>query len=231
MGPIVLHRLGKVEGTSISVTTLSAPKAAKKSFERGTRLLKEQKPAEAAEAFAKAVALYPKYAEAMVKLGEIYMDKDRGDDAEKLFQQAIEADARFVPPYFDWAVLTARKRDWKQVTDLSGRVLALNAYEYPAAYYLNAVGNYNLHNFSVAEKNARTARRLDSQYHIPKIDLVLANIFLQRQDYAGAAEQLRSFLNHAPSGAEADQARAMLEHTQSRLAAAAPAANPVATPK
>ena len=231
VGTIVLHRLGKVEGTSISATTLRAPKDAKKAFERGTHLLKEHKPTEATQAFAKAVALYPKYAEAMVKLGEIYMDEDRGDDAGKLFQQAIEADAKFIPPYFDLALLTARKHDWKQVADLSDRALALNAYEYPAAYYLNAVGNYNLHNFDVAEKSARMARRLDSQYRLPKIDLVLANILLQRRDYAGAAEQLRSFLNHAPSGAEADAAREMLAHTESRLAAPAQAANAVATPK
>jgi tetratricopeptide (TPR) repeat protein len=231
VGTIVLHRVGKVEGTSISATTLGAPKDAKKAFQRGTHLLKEHKPTEATEAFAKAVALYPKYAEAMVKLGEIYMDGDRGDDAGKLFQRAIEADAKFIPPYFDLALLTARKHDWKRVADLTDRALALNAYEYPAMYYLNAVGNYNLHNFDVAEKNARMARKLDSQYHIPRIDLVLANVLLQRRDYAGAAEQLRSFLNHAPSGEEADQARELLAHIESTLAAAAPAASAVATPK
>ena len=52
-----------------------------------------------------------------------------------------------------------------------------------------------------------------------------------RGDYAGAAEQLRSFLNHAPPGAEADGAREMLAGTESRLAAAAPPANAAATPK
>lgn len=233
VGTIVLHRVGKVEGTRISVTTLRAPKNAKKAFERGTHLLKEQRPAEAAEAFAKALALYPQYADAMVNLGEIYVGQGRGDDAERLFQQAIAADAQFIPPYLDLALLTARQSDWKQLVDLTGRALALNAYEYPAAYFLNAVGNYNLHNFDVAEKNARMARRLDWQYRIPKIDLVLANILLERHAYAGVAEQLHSFLNHAPSAAEADEARELLARTESRLAAAAapPPANAVATPK
>jgi tetratricopeptide (TPR) repeat protein len=231
VGTIVLHRMGKVEGTSISATTLKAPKDAKKAYERGTNLLKKQKPEEAAEQFAKAVALYPKYAEAMVELGKIYMGQGRADDAEKLFQQAIEADAHFIPPYLHLAMLAARQQDWKQMADLSERALALNAYEYPAAYYFNAVGNHNLHNFEVAEKSARMARRLDSQYHIPQIDLLTARILLQRRDYAGAAEQLRSFLKHVPSGAEADEAREMLAHTESRVATAEPPANAVATPK
>jgi predicted Zn-dependent protease len=108
---------------------------------------------------------------------------------------------------------------------LSERVLALNAYEYPAAYYFNAVANYNLHKFDVAEKNARAARRLDSQYQIPKIDMLLANILLGRNEYAGAAEQLRTFLKYVPSGNEASMARQLLGQTESKLAAG-PGPNP-----
>ena len=35
VGTIVLHRLAGVEGTSISVTSMMAPKAAKKAYEQG----------------------------------------------------------------------------------------------------------------------------------------------------------------------------------------------------
>lgn len=218
VGPIVLHRMGKVEGSLISMTTLKAPKEAKKAFEHGNHLLKQHKQGEAGVEFTKAVALYPTYAEAMVKLGEIEMDEGRVGDAEKLFQQAIAADSRFMPPYFHLAMLAAHKQDWKQMADLTDRALGLNAYEYPAMYYYNAVANYNLHKLDVAEKSARTARRLDSQYHIAKIDLVLANILLQRGDYGGAAGYLRSFLKYTPTGAEADSARELLERTEQRTA-------------
>jgi tetratricopeptide (TPR) repeat protein len=218
IGPIVLHRMGKVEGSLISMTTLKAPKEAKKAFEHGNHLLKQHKQAEAGAEFSKAVTLYPTYAEAMVKLGEISVEQGRAGDAEKLFQQAIAADSRFMPPYFDLALIAARNQDWKQMVDVTDRALALNAYEYPAMYYYNAVANYNLHKLDVAEKSARSARRLDSQYHIPKIDLVLANILLQRGDYGGAAEHLRSFLKYTPTGADADAARELLERTEQRTA-------------
>ena len=220
VGTIVLHRLGKVEGTRISVTTLKAPKDAKKAYDRGTNLLKKKKPAEAAEEFAKAVAIYPKFADALVQLGEIYGDQGRDQEAATVFQQAIDADPQLIPPYFHLALIAGRKQDWKRMAELSDRALALNAYEYPAAYYFNAVANYNLQKLDVAEKNARAARRLDSQYHIPKIDLVLANILLQRNDYAGAATQLRSFLKFVPSGDDAAVARQLLGQTESKLAAA-----------
>ncbi len=220
VGTIVLHRMGKVEGTRISVTSLKAPKEAKKAFERGLKRLKEHKQAEAANEFSKAVALYPQYAEASARLGEMYAEQGRDQEAAKLFQQAIAADAKFIPPYLDLGMLAARKQDWNQVAELSEHVLALDAYQYPAAYYFNAVANFNLHKIDVAEKNARAARRLDSQYHIPRIDVLMANILLERGDYNGAAEQLRSFLKHEPSGPAADSARELLGRTEQVLASA-----------
>jgi tetratricopeptide (TPR) repeat protein len=231
VGTIVLHRLGKVEGTRISATSLQAPRDAKKAVERGQNFLKKGNKAEAAGEFSKAIALYPKYAEAQAQLGDVYVDLGRREEAKKLYEQAMEADPRFLLPYFGLAVLAAGEKDWKSVAELSGRALALNAYEYPIAYLYDAAANYNLHNFDRAEKSARTGQRLDSQHRLPRIDFILANVLMQRGDYAGAAEQLRSFLNHAPSGAEADEAREMLARTESRLATAAPAANAVATPK
>ena len=231
VGTIVLHRIGKVEGASISATSLKAPRDAKKAFERGQNLLKKGNKAEAAGEFSKAIQLYPMYAEALAQLGDIYANQGRNEEAKKLYGQAVEGDPRFLPPYFGLAQLAAREKDWKAVAELSGRALALNAYEYPVAYLFDAAANYNLHNFDRAEKSARAGQRLDSQHRLPRIDFILANVLMQRGDYAGAAEQLRSFLNHAPPGAEADEARGMLAGTESRLAAAAPQANAVATPK
>ena len=231
VGTIVLHRLGNVEGTSISATSLRAPRNAKKAFERGQNFLKKGNKAEAAGQFSKAIELYPMYAEARMQLGDIYANLGRREEAKKSYEQALEADPHFLPPYFGLAVLAAQEKDWKSVAELSARALALNAYEYPVAYFYDAAANYNLRNFDRAEKSARAGQRLDSQHRLPRIDFILANVLMQRGDFAGAAEQLRSFLNHAPPGAEADEAREMLAGTESRLAAAAPAANAVATPK
>lgn len=221
LGTLVLHRIGKVEGTRISVTTLQAPGNARKAFERAHNALSKNNKAEAEQELLKAVALYPKFAEALSDLGRLYLEKGRNDEAARLLQQAIEADPRFVPPYFNLAYLAGEQRDWTRMADLSERALALNPYEYPTAYFYDAIGNYNLHSLDAAEKSARMARRLDSQYHTPSIDYLLANILLQRDDYAGAAEHLQSFLKHRTTGAEAESARELLRNAESKLASAA----------
>lgn len=225
VGTIVLHRMDTVEGTRISATSLQAPRDAKKAFERGQNFLKKGNKAEAAGEFSKAIEMYPKYAEALAQLGDIYANQGRDEEAKKVYGQAIEADPRFLLPYFGLAVVAAREQNWKAVAEFSGRALALNAYEYPVAYFYDAVANYNLHNLDQAEKSAHTARRLDSQHRLPRIDLLLANILMQREDYAGSAEQLQSFLKWQPAGADADAAREMLVKTQQKIASA-PSAQP-----
>jgi tetratricopeptide (TPR) repeat protein len=220
VGVIVLHHYGKVEGTRISMIALKAPKKAKKAYQRGVELLKKKKIAEAEEEFSKAVKLYPNYADALSRLGDIEMDRGHREQAGDRYRQALAADPKFIPPYFGLTLIAAQKQDWNAMADLSAQALALDAYEYPGAYFYNGVANYNLHKMDQAEKSARMARRLDSQYHIPKIDFLMANILLQRSDYAGAAQQLRSFLKYSPSGPDADAARRLLSTTESKLASA-----------
>jgi tetratricopeptide (TPR) repeat protein len=226
VGTIVLHRVGKIEGTRVSATSLRAPKDAKKAFERGRNFLKKGKKQEAADEFIKAISLYPKYAEALSGLADIYADERRSDEAKKLYLEAIDADSQFLMPYFGLSILASRESDWKAVAEFSGRALQLNAYEYPAVYFNNAAANYNLHDLDRAEKSARMARRLDSQHHMPRIDLLLGTILIQRGDYAGATEQLQSFLKYQPDGAEADKARQMLDQTRQRTASTPATAPP-----
>ncbi len=223
VGTIVLHRLGKVEGTRVSATSLKAPKEAKKAFEKAEKDLTKGNKQEAAAELNKAIVAYPKYAEALALLGQIDAADGKSAEAKKLFEQAIDADKQFLEPYFGLAVLASKESDWQAASNYSERALALNAYEYPVAYYYHAAANYNLQKLDIAEKSARTARRLDSQHKIPRIDYLLANILVRKGDYPGAAEQLKSFLAYQSSGPDADAAREMLKEAEQRIATASPA--------
>ena len=221
VGILMLHRMGKVEGTKVSVTTLQAPGDAKKAFQRARHALEKKKLPEAQEQLEKAVSLFPRFAEAQLLLGEVYSTQGHADRAELSYRAAIDADAHFVEPYHQLAVLAGKRSDWKAMADLSAKALQLDAYEYPANYLVNAIANFNLHNLDAAEKSARAGRKLDSQYKLPRFDFILAAVLLQRGDNAGAAAQLRSFLKYSPAGKEADAAREMLDQTQ-KIATTAP---------
>lgn len=214
VGTIILRRMGNVEGTTISATSLQAPKDARKAFDKGRELLKKEKNEEAEKEFRKAVDAYPKYAVAWHELGRLQAGRNDSDGARKSYEQAIAADSKYVNPYLEMALMSAHAGDWKETADITSRVIRLNAVDFPVAYYYNAVANYNLKALDAAEKSAREAQKLDTQHRNPKADQLLGMILIEKKDFSGAAEQMRSYLKFAPGAKDADQVRSQLSELE-----------------
>lgn len=210
VGTIVLRRLANVEGTSISMTTLQAPKDARKAYDKAREALRKGKTADAQKEFEKAVGAYPQFAAAWYELGLIHEQGNDPAEARKYYAQAIAADSKLVTPYLHLAQLGARERKWQEVADISGRAIKLDPVDFPDAYLYNALANYNLRRFDVAEVSARQAQKLDSAHRWPKADRVLGTILYEKKDYTGAAEQMRSYLTFAPDATDADLVKAQL---------------------
>ena len=226
IGTIVLHPYGKVEGTTISVTTLQAPKDAKKAFERGRSAAKKQKWSEAQEQFQKAVDIDPKFAEAWTELGEMYQIQKQPEEARKAYTQAMAADSHYIRPYFGMIELASAENDWKQVASLSDKAIALDSYDYPNLYFFDGVAYFNLGQYQLAEKSARSAQRLDSQHKLPRVDLLLSNILSERQDFSGAADAMRNYLKYLGEGPDAEMAKAQLAKLEQLSSAQKPPAPP-----
>lgn len=210
VGTIILHRLGNVEGNTISATSLAAPKDAKKAYDKGREALKKKKPADAEKEFQKAVDAYPKYAAAWYELGMLQQDQKKFDDARKSFQQALAADSKYTKPMVQLSMLAAKDSNWQELADSSARLLKLDPVDFPHLYFLNSVANFNLKNFEAAEKSAVEAQKMDAKHRNPKIDQVLGLIMIEKHDYPAAAEQLRNYLQFAPTAPDAAQVRLQL---------------------
>src|SRR5438477_6110303 len=94
LGTIILHRLGNVEGTTISAVSLRAPKDAKKAFDKANDLLKKKKVPEAQKEFEKAVEVYPEYAAAWYGLGRTLEAQNNADGARKAYDRALTSDPK-----------------------------------------------------------------------------------------------------------------------------------------
>jgi tetratricopeptide (TPR) repeat protein len=221
VGTLVLRRMTKPGGSTVSLTSLQAPGTARKAFERGKKDEEKQKIDEAKAEFTKAVELYPAYAEAWAELSDIYLKESDFDNARMTSEKALAADSHFVRPYFTLIVLAAGKEDWAGAVKMSDKLLALDSYNYPAGYYYNALANYRLHNLDKAEASLKAARKLDPNVKLPKIGLLMGTILIDRNDFAGAVQELRAFLDHVPEGTDAQYARNALTFAQNRLASAA----------
>ncbi len=222
VGTIVLHRLGGVEGTTISATSLEAPKDAKKAFDKGMDSIKKQKWDEAQKHLEKAVEVYPRYAAAWYRLGFAYQQQNNADQARKAYAKSLEADGRYLEPYRQLAVLAFRDKDWQNLADTTDRVIRLDAVDFPDMYFFNSVANFQLRKLDAAEKSAREAVRLDTSHRLPKSEHVLGVILANKQDYAGAAQYMKSYLEHAPNAQDADAVRKQLVEVEKSAAAQKP---------
>ena len=206
--------MGKDEGSTVSMTSMMAPKDAKKAYEKGLEAMKKKKVEDAEKEFQKAVAAYPKYADAWSHLGTIQMDQKNAEAARNSFNQAISADPKLVPPYVNLAILDARDSKWKEVADNTGKAIRLDPVDFPVAFYFDALANYNLQNFEAAEKSARQLQKLDTEHHYPVADRIIASVLADRKDYSGAAQEMRNYLKVAGTAKDADEVRGQLQQLE-----------------
>lgn len=219
VGTIVLHRLGNVDGTVISMTSLQAPNAAKKAYDKGRQALQKNKTQDAGKEFQKAVDIYPKYASAWYELGRIQEGNKDVEEARKSYANALAADSKFMSPYLQLADLAAREQNWRDLADTTDRLLRLDAVDYPLAHFYNAMANLNLGKNDAAEKSAVEGARLDTAHKYPKMEQAVATVLARKKDYAGAAEHLRNYLRFAPEASDAARIKVQLAELD-RLAGA-----------
>ena len=208
VGTIVLKRLGNVQGSSISATSMSAPKNARKAFEKGSRAFFADKLPEAQKELENAVRLYPRFAEAWSRLGDVEHREQNLPAAHAAYNNALKADPQYLNPLFGLALLAITEKNWQQAAQLTAQVTSLNPYAFPAAGFYNAAANYNLGNYQAAEDSARKFKAADTQHLHPEVSLLLSNLFAQKQDFAGAAQQIRDYLSLVPAASNAGELQA-----------------------
>lgn len=207
VGTIFLKRLGNAPGTTISVTSMAAPKDAMRAYEKAQKA-KAEKPEEAEKYLTKAVEIYPQFAAAWTLLGDIHRQRNEFDAARTDYARAAAADPQFVNPTYGLAVIAMQEKKWDEAVRLSDQVLKLNAGAFPLAYFFSAAANYNLQKFEAAEDSARKFKALDTQHAHPDVCLLLSYVLSRKQDYAGAAHEIRDYLAAAPNSPDAEQLKA-----------------------
>lgn len=219
VGTLILHRRANVEGTTISATTLNAPKDAKKAYDKGHEALTKGKLEDAQKNLQKAVDSYPKFAAAWYDLGVVQDEHNNSDAARKDFNEALTADAKFVPPYEGLAKIEARANKWQDVADITDRIIRLNPVDFPRAYFMNSIAKLNLRKYDDAEKSADTLIDMDTRHQFPRAEHVLGLILVEKQDFNGAAVHMRKFIESSEPGPEVDLAKKQLADVEKSLAA------------
>lgn len=212
VGTMQLARIAGSTGSSISVTSLLVPNEARKEFEKGDKDARTNHLDSATQHLEKAVAQYDKYAAAWNELGSLYVTSRATDKASQAFQKAIDADPHYIPPYIGLAQLEMQNQEFGPAVETAGRALELDS-SIDIADYIQAVGNLKLNRLDAADKSAQMAEKVPHK-NIPDLHALHASILIQKQDYPGAAAQMRAYLKEFPQGRFADQMKNELQQIE-----------------
>ena len=215
VGTITLARLAKVDGTAVSLTSLQAPKKARKEMNKAAKLIKKSKAEEAAKHLQKAVEIYPQYAVAWNLLGDIYLRQNQPEKARQAFSESVKADPKYIRPYLGQATVQMQTRQFTELIETTSTLLRLDPTHGTASYY-KAVGHYSLGQFGEAEKSVQAA--IQSPSGTPSIaHYLLGSLLARKETYPEAAKELRLFLKIAPGTPAAVEAQKLLTQTESQL--------------
>jgi tetratricopeptide (TPR) repeat protein len=206
--------MDRAQGATVSATSLNAPKDAKKAYDKGHHAIENNKLPEAQQELEKAVQRYPQYAAAWRDLGWVYAQQNQLDKARNAFTQAQAADGTFVPAYVGLSSVAVRESRWAEAADFSARATQLDGVSFPVAFFYNSLANYRLGNLEQAEESARKGEMLGAQRNFPQLSLLLGVMLANRQEYAEAAEHLRSYLKVAPTAPNAERVRRQLAEVE-----------------
>jgi tetratricopeptide (TPR) repeat protein len=229
LGTIVLRKAAPASAPPpASITSAKAPKDARKAFEKAVEAFQNNKADEAMKQFQKAVEVYPAYAEAWYLLAKLQTASSQADAARKSLETAVKADEKYIPPALDLARLEYAAQNWKAVAEITGRIVknapagAGAIAEIPQSYQLHAIASARLGDGAAAEKSVRAGQEADVLHKVPKLWQMLGTVLIDRGDYAGAADNLRKYLEYAPMASDAAKTREVIAECEKRTAAAQP---------
>ena len=212
VGTLRVERMEKVEGNTLNAAAYRAPKEAIKAYEKGLSAERGGKSEDAKKYFLKAVEIYPKYSSAWYELGKVRRTENDRDGAKAAFTQATETDKKFVPPYLALTTMAYAAQDWPEVlrltdkviemdptghTEVTGYVLDMDPVNAGQAYFYNAM----------------KAEHVDLTTHFPELHLLLAEIFSEKGNYAGAIGEIETYMELVPGAKD----QALLQQKLAKL--------------
>ncbi len=207
-----------VNSPTVSVTRLAVPGKAGDEFQKACGKLRDHNFAAAEDHARRAVEIYPDYAAAWVVLGQALTAENKDNEAAQACKQAMKVDPTYVAPYICLAQFAERTNHWDDVYTFSDHARSLDPANDPYVYFYKTMADIHSKRYAQAELDGRIAERLDNRNQIPKLHLLLAEVYRATDDNRAEAIELQRFLELSPHDSEWETARSTLAEIQGSMA-------------
>ncbi len=193
--------------TTVSVAQLQVPEKADKEYRKGKEKLKEQKYADAIKCFRKAVEAYPAFCEARSDLGLAYRLAGDPVSAEKEYRECLRQDDAYLYARLNLADLYAATGRQEEAIQLLEATILIHPKEGEPHV---ALGKVYVDAGRLDQAEAECRKAVDLKDAAPDACMLLAKIYLQRQQFPQMVQALEDYLREAPDGPYAAQVREAL---------------------
>lgn len=215
IGVIIVRRLSDSTATTVSLSTLSAPRRARDAFDRANDELSSRSPdlGKAIQELEKAVREYPEFSAAWDLLARVHLSKGDIEEGRNCFLRAVEEEPRYITPYLGLAQIGVQRGGWEEVDTWTGRVLEIDS-GHPQALYWAGLAGYYLGNFRRSEGALSDlyGRGTGMAEAYPFGLLLLGVIHANQGKIQSAAEGLRLYLRLMPPDQVPEAQRIELEN-------------------
>ncbi len=192
--------------SAVSAHELSVPTKAHDEYEKGLQLLYVKLDYRGAiDQFQHAIKDFHDFYEAYAQMGNAYLQLKEMAPAEEAMRKSVDlSSGRYSEAIFMLTGLLNDTNRFEDAATFARKGIDVDPGSWRGPFEL-ARALEGLKQPEEAEKNAVEARNLKPDN--PSVYLMLANIHIQRRDYAALQSDLEGYLKLVPTGPEADQAR------------------------
>jgi tetratricopeptide (TPR) repeat protein len=211
--------------TNLKVLDANIPTDAQKEFAKAKALLDSGDAKAAAKSLESAVRIYPKYLEAELMLGLVYMDLQDWTKAEACLKKALEIDANASTAQFALSEVYLRqnKLSLAEGSAVNGLKLApLNARGHLAlakAYWQEAPATSSEQEFRTKAEGAwkEVSRALELDSNLAEAHIVAGNLLLRARRGKDALAHFETYLKLEPNGPFAKDAKDLVKKLKESL--------------
>jgi tetratricopeptide (TPR) repeat protein len=205
-----------VGGNSISIAQYRVPGKARDAYNKAHEDVEKGKTADAHKHLAKALELYPNYADALTLRAVLALNQRDSQSAIADLDKAIQADGNYAMAYLVMgsALNMESKFDEAIRSLLRGQSLAPNFWQ---GYFELGKSYIGKANYPEALRQLERAQSL-APGDYPLISLLRGNALLAMKQFPEAMAALQAYLQKDPQGPASEQAHKMLEQAQAYVA-------------
>jgi tetratricopeptide (TPR) repeat protein len=193
---------------SLAMLDQKVPSAAKREFDRASRLSGEGKSLESIEALRRAIAIYPDFLIAHNDLGAQLLEQEQFEEAAVELRAAIKIDPRAFNPQLNLGIVLVRQKNFQEAREVLEKALSLEPAS-PAAHLYAGMAAVGINQGDRGEREFKAAHDLGgSPYAIALLDL--GQLYMKRGDREMALKSFESYLRESPHAANAAQVEKLI---------------------